>query len=85
MPLDADNDPNEDLTSDVNNPVGAALVIGGGIAGMQASLDLANTGYKVYMVEKNSAMGLPFTTKLPLPDFMRTRATALLRRPRPQV
>jgi len=57
MPLDADNDPNEDLTSDVNNPVGAALVIGGGIAGMQASLDLANTGYKVYLVENNSAIG----------------------------
>ncbi|NQU59651.1 MAG: FAD-dependent oxidoreductase [Rhodospirillales bacterium] len=40
-----------------NNPVGAALVVGGGIAGMQASLDLANTGYKVFLVEKNSAIG----------------------------
>ena len=39
------------------NSVGAALVVGGGIAGMQASLDLANTGYKVFMVEKNSAIG----------------------------
>jgi len=39
------------------DPTGAALVIGGGIAGMQASLDLANTGFKVYMVEKNSAIG----------------------------
>ncbi len=40
-----------------NAPVGAALVVGGGIAGMQASLDLANTGYKVYLVERNSAIG----------------------------
>ena len=37
--------------------MGSALVVGGGIAGMQASLDLANTGYKVFMVEKNSAIG----------------------------
>ncbi len=40
-----------------SDPTGAALVIGGGIAGMQASLDLANTGYKVYLIEKNSAIG----------------------------
>jgi heterodisulfide reductase subunit A len=31
--------------------VGAAMVVGGGIAGMQASLDLAEAGYKVYLVE----------------------------------
>ncbi|MCP4979341.1 MAG: FAD-dependent oxidoreductase, partial [Gammaproteobacteria bacterium] len=57
MPLDVDNSHSDDLTSDGNHPTGAALVIGGGIAGMQASLELANTGYKVYMVEKNSAIG----------------------------
>jgi len=57
MPLDGDNKRNDGLTSGDYNPTGAALVIGGGIAGMQASLDLANTGYKVYMVEKNSAIG----------------------------
>ncbi|NIS80183.1 MAG: FAD-dependent oxidoreductase [Anaerolineales bacterium] len=38
-------------------PVGAVLVIGGGIAGMQASLDLADQGYKVHLVEKKSAIG----------------------------
>ncbi len=38
-------------------PTGAVLVVGGGIAGMQASLDLADQGYKVYLVEKNSAIG----------------------------
>jgi len=37
--------------------VGAVMVVGGGIAGMQASLDLADAGYKVYLVEKQSAIG----------------------------
>ena len=36
---------------------GAVLVVGGGIAGIQASLDLAEAGYKVYLVEKGSAIG----------------------------
>jgi len=35
----------------------AALVIGGGIAGMQASIDLANMGIQVYLVEKNPSIG----------------------------
>jgi heterodisulfide reductase subunit A len=33
------------------------MVVGGGIAGMQTSLDLADAGYKVYLVEKKSAIG----------------------------
>jgi heterodisulfide reductase subunit A len=33
------------------------LVIGGGIAGIQAALDLANSRVKVYMVEKASSLG----------------------------
>ncbi len=37
--------------------VGAVLVVGGGIAGMQSSLDLADSGFKVYLVEKDSAIG----------------------------
>ena len=36
---------------------GAVMVVGGGIAGIQASLDLAESGYKVYIVEKDSAIG----------------------------
>lgn len=36
---------------------GAVLVAGGGIAGMQASLDLADQGYRVYLVEEHSAIG----------------------------
>jgi heterodisulfide reductase subunit A2 len=37
--------------------IGAVLVVGGGIAGMQASLDLANSGYFVYLVERSSTIG----------------------------
>jgi len=37
--------------------VGAVLVVGGGIAGIQASLDLANAGFFVYLVEKAPAIG----------------------------
>jgi heterodisulfide reductase subunit A len=33
------------------------LVIGGGVAGIQAALDLAETGYKVYLVEKEPSIG----------------------------
>jgi heterodisulfide reductase subunit A len=35
----------------------AALVIGGGVAGMQAALDLADSGHKVYLVEKKPSIG----------------------------
>lgn len=35
----------------------SVMVIGGGITGMQASLDLADMGYKVYLIEKNPSIG----------------------------
>ena len=38
-------------------PIGSVLVVGGGIAGMQATLDLANSGYFVHMVEKSAGIG----------------------------
>jgi len=37
--------------------VGAVLVLGGGVGGIQASLDLAESGYKVYLVDKSPAIG----------------------------
>jgi heterodisulfide reductase subunit A len=37
--------------------VGAVMVVGGGIAGIQAALDLADSGFLVYLVEKSSAIG----------------------------
>ncbi len=36
---------------------GSVMVIGAGIAGMQASLDLANSDFKVYLVDKLPAVG----------------------------
>ena len=36
---------------------GAVMVGGGGIAGMQASLDLANSDYYVHLVEKSPTIG----------------------------
>lgn len=37
--------------------IGSVLVLGGGIAGMQSALDLADQGFKVYLLEKESAIG----------------------------
>lgn len=37
--------------------VGSVLVVGGGIAGMQSSLDLAEAGYYVYLAEESPAIG----------------------------
>jgi heterodisulfide reductase subunit A-like polyferredoxin len=39
------------------NTIGAVMVVGGGIAGMQAALDAANSGYYVYLVERSSSIG----------------------------
>ena len=41
----------------MTDKVGAVLVVGGGIAGIQASLDLADSGFKVYMLEKQPSIG----------------------------
>ena len=38
-------------------PTGAVMVIGGGISGMQSALDLAESGFKVYLVENSPAIG----------------------------
>jgi heterodisulfide reductase subunit A-like polyferredoxin len=43
--------------SDRKSVVGAVMVVGGGIAGIQASLDLADLGYYVYLVEKKASIG----------------------------
>ncbi|MFH1328681.1 MAG: hydrogenase iron-sulfur subunit [Candidatus Bathyarchaeota archaeon] len=47
-------EPQKDIEVEVTDK---ALVIGGGIAGIQAALSLANQGFKVYLVEKNSELG----------------------------
>jgi heterodisulfide reductase subunit A len=37
--------------------IGSVMVAGGGIAGMQAALDLADSGYYVYLVENGPSIG----------------------------
>lgn len=41
----------------LDKPVGSVMVVGGGIAGIQASLDLADSGYFVYLIEKSPGIG----------------------------
>jgi heterodisulfide reductase subunit A len=45
------------MTQRGTGKIGAVLVVGGGISGMQAALDSANSGYYVYLVEKGPAIG----------------------------
>jgi len=47
----------EPLSTSTIPVIPEALVIGGGIAGIQASLDLANDGFKVYLVEREPTIG----------------------------
>jgi heterodisulfide reductase subunit A len=37
--------------------IGAVMVVGGGIAGIQSALDMADSGFWVYLVEKSPAIG----------------------------
>ena len=54
-----EKEPNEGQlnNSPEKNHFGDVMVVGGGISGIQASLDLATAGYKVYLVEKSPAIG----------------------------
>ena len=45
------------MVKQTSDKVGAVLVVGAGVGGMQASLDLAESGYKVYLVEKGPSIG----------------------------
>ena len=40
-----------------DTPIGSVVVAGGGITGIQAALELAESGYLVHLVEKSSAIG----------------------------
>jgi len=40
-----------------DNTVGSLMVVGAGIAGMQSALDLAESGFYVYLVEETAALG----------------------------
>jgi len=41
----------------MSDKVGAVMVVGGGISGVQSALDLADSGFKVYLVEKKASIG----------------------------
>ena len=41
----------------INTTSGSVMIVGGGIAGMQAALDLADSGFYVHLVEKSPAIG----------------------------
>jgi heterodisulfide reductase subunit A2 len=40
-----------------NNPIGKVIVVGGGIGGIQTALDLAETGFYVYLMDKSQSVG----------------------------
>lgn len=43
--------------ADSRNVHGSVMVVGSGIAGMQTALDLADSGFYVYLVEKSASIG----------------------------
>ncbi|MGY5875561.1 MAG: CoB--CoM heterodisulfide reductase iron-sulfur subunit A family protein [Candidatus Thorarchaeota archaeon] len=47
----------DSIAAQKKSPVQKAMVIGGGVSGMQAALDIANQGFKVYLVEKTESIG----------------------------
>lgn len=48
---------NENVDKSQKDIIGSVMVVGAGIAGMQSALDLANSGYYVYLVEESAAVG----------------------------
>jgi NADH:ubiquinone oxidoreductase subunit E len=44
-------------TQKTDGKIGAVLVVGGGVGGIQASLDLVESGFKVYLVDRNPSIG----------------------------
>ena len=45
------------MGSEKSKPSGSVIVVGAGIAGMQSALDLAESGYYVYLLERSPAIG----------------------------
>lgn len=63
----------------------AALVIGGGTAGLQAALDIADAGYQVYLVEKEASLGghvAEFPRTFPTLEDVQALLSALIERVR---
>ena len=51
------NEEVQQLCKDACSNFGDVMIVGGGISGIQASLDLAAAGYKVYLVDKAPSIG----------------------------
>src|SRR5512136_2404694 len=45
------------MSASKTNKSGSVLIVGGGIGGMQAALDLADSGFKVHMVQRDTSVG----------------------------
>ncbi len=45
------------MNASTNNRIGSVMVVGAGIAGMQAALDLADSGYYVHLVDRPPTVG----------------------------
>jgi len=45
------------MAKSIDTTSGSVMIVGGGIAGMQAALDLADSGFYVHLVEKSPAIG----------------------------
>jgi len=56
LPMPSRNEEKNEVSMSAK-PLGSVLVVGGGIAGMQATLDLANAGYAVHLIEKSAGIG----------------------------
>ena len=49
--------PEELSTTAEDNGFGDVLIVGGGISGIQAALDMSSAGFKVYLVEESPSIG----------------------------
>ena len=47
----------QQLAKSADREFGDVMVVGGGVSGIQASLDLATAGFKVYLIEKGPSIG----------------------------
>ena len=59
LPKDVMQQSSEGIISNImgDQNFGDVMIVGGGVSGIQASLDLATAGFKVYLVEKGPSIG----------------------------
>ena len=50
-------DPGSEIPNAMQEKIGAVMVVGAGVSGIQAALDTANAGFKVYLVDKSPSIG----------------------------